>query len=189
MSIFHDNGIIIKIIKWTEKDDILQVFFQNYGILSVKNTKNKRKIWMDIWNLISAEIYTRSENSLATLQAVKVLSYIPSDTLNYKSQLAFLEYITDIKTYIPLWYPHYESFQLSEKLLQIWKTLRYQDILLARLKLREILWEGWELVSNKVFLRKIQNFLRSYDTKYIFQLTSLSEEQIQSLEKILSKKT
>ena len=185
MAIFSSQGVILSLEKSSEKQQWVQIFLKEYGILNVKKEIQKSTKNIDIGNIISCEILTKETSSLHKISGIKVLGYYHTANKSFSEIQMFLQILKIIKKYIPYGYPHFEIYEIVEKI--IWKEnkISFQEILLLYIKILDILWIIPEEID-EILILKIISFIRKYWIHDFKKLKKMDEEQVKTLENFIN---
>lgn len=186
MSVFKDKAIVLKIDKIWEKDLLYTIFSYDYWKIRVNKKFSKKEKNIDLWYIINFEITTKGNLSVHKIKNVKIKSEFNLENKRSFSELnIFLEILTDIFKETRDWIPNREIFNLIEEINKN-KNINKIKLILAKLKLKAILWE-LDINDKNEIISKILKFIFNNKIKEIFKLTWINEQIEENLD-ILSKK-
>ena len=184
MSIFKADGIVLQVIKLSEKELMYKVLFRDYGILSVKKKKKAREKPVDIWYLISSEIVTKQGRNIHNIWNIKILNFFEGSETSYSNIEHFLKILSFVLKELPPWSPHYEIYDIMSLLIKDQKHLSSQRLILTHLKLIQCFGSLTETHSNQT-TQKILKFLHTHHYKDILRLWEIPEEALKNLKQML----
>lgn len=183
MSIFKSKGIVLKIIKIGEKESLFQIFFLDYGLLSVKKKKKSREKAIDIWQLISCEIITHNTREIHSIWNIKITAFFYAENTPYENIELYLKLLSYLKQEIPQWNPHAEIFESIEIFLLSSQQSR-ESLILLFLKVQDILW-NLQIENSDEIIRKILKFISLRHYREIIKLKNIPEDTLKKLEQML----
>lgn len=184
MSIFKADGIVLQVIKLSEKELMYKVLFRDYGILQVKKRKKTREKPIDIGYLISSEIITRNEQNIHTVWNIKILHFFETTWRNYHDIERFLKILSLVQKELPPWSPHYEMYDIFSILIKNPLNSTSHKLLLTQLKLIQCLGNLPEK-HNDITTQKVLKFLHTHHFKDILRLGTIPIDTQKKLEQML----
>lgn len=184
MSFFKSQWIVLSVRKFSESEMLYTIFFREYGTLSVKKKKKVREKALDIWYLISCEIYTSNQQTIHTIRNITVLAFFSCEWKKYTDLESFLYILKRIWKEIPKWNPHYEIYDLLHYILKNTPIIHEDILILFHAKIIHIL---WNLPENhkKPDIQKTLHFLHKYSYKQILSLWEIPIEIKKYLKSII----
>jgi len=181
MSFFKTQWIVLQVGKYSEQELFYKMLFRDYGILTVKKKKKVREKPIDVWYLVSCEIVTHSEKKVHTIGNIRIKSFFQSEWKSYSEIESFLTLLSKLKKELPEWSPHYETYDILSRFIELWDI---HHLLLTHLKLTQLLWNLPDTHSNET-VQKILKFIHSHSYKDILRLKNIPEETQKKLEHLL----
>ena len=176
--------MVLKIKKVNEKEFLYTVFFQDYGKLTVTKKKKGKEKPIDTGYTINCEIITKEQRDIHTIWNIQILHQFSCDEKDFQTIQEYLHMIKDILNNIPQGSPHREVFNILEHIAKNSKKLSYTQILLTRIKLKEIVWnisQTWWSTT----VQKILKFIENHKIQDILKLTGIDTETLKDLEQLL----
>ena len=184
MSIFRADGVVLQVVKFSEKELLYKIFFREYGILSVKKKKKTRERPIDISYYISSEILTKAKQDIHTIGNIKILDFFDTKNTSYSDIEHFLTLLSRVYKELPHGTPHYEIYDILCHLIKNSETVSWIQLTLTELKITQCLWNLPENHSDMT-TQKILKFLHTHHYKDILRLWNIPQETQKILEKIL----
>lgn len=182
MSIFKTKWIIIKIDKIAKNDFLYTIFSYDYWKIKANKKIAKKEKILDIGYMINFEIETKKDITIHKIRNIKILSSFDYEKKSFLLINNFLELIALILKNSPEWMPISEIYNILDY-INNYKKLTEEKILLAKLKITNILW-NLPIDSNDKITEKILKFIHKNNIKEIFKLKWIEDEQKKILENI-----
>ncbi|MCD5380737.1 recombination protein O N-terminal domain-containing protein [Candidatus Gracilibacteria bacterium] len=185
MSIFKTQGIIIKIKKQEEKNNLYTIFTADYGkILTSKKLVLKEKT-LDLGYLINFEIEVKQGVNIHKIKNIKIIGEFNSFGKQYSIIHSFLELLNIVNTKLPEKLTHLEIYYTLETLIKYEKLtsneLTKQRIILIQLKLLDLL-GTLNIEHENVTIKKILHYIHKNKSGEILKLTGINKEVEEKLE-------
>lgn len=189
MSIFKTQGIILKIKKQEEKNNLYTIFTADYWkILTSKKLVLKEKT-LDLWYLINFEIEVKHWVNIHKIKNIKIIWEFNSFWKKYSIIHSFLELLQIINTKLPEKLSHLEIFSTLETLIKYekltWNELTQQKIILIQLKIIDLL-GTLHLENQNPTIKKILHYIHKNSSGEILKLTGINEEIENELKTIVN---
>lgn len=183
MSIFKTKAIVLKINKNKDKNFIYTLFTLDYWKINcIKKLKVKEKS-LDLWYKIDFQIYVwKKKEGLHTIRNIKILSEFNTNNKTFWEINSFLEFLAVILRKTPSWIPISEIYSIFSTLNSLEK-LKIEKILLAKLKVLNILWELSISHKNKI-VEKILKFVVNNNISTILRLWWIEKDILYELAEI-----
>lgn len=183
MSIFKTKGLVLKINKNKDKNFIYTLFTVDYWKINcIKKLKTKEKS-LDLWYDIDFQIYVwKKKDGIHSIRNIKILSEFNAHDKTFSEINSFLEFLTLILRRTPAWVPIPEIYTIFSSLNSL-DNVKVEKILLAKLKILNVLWELDTNHKNKT-VTKILKFVVNNNISTVLRLWGISEEVLDELGRI-----
>ena len=184
MAIFKAKGVVLKVIKLSEKELMYNIFFREYGVLSVKKKKKIREKPIDIGYLIHGEIVTQFWRDIHTIWNIKIVSFFDTKDRLYNDIERFLQILSLTQKELPNGLPHYEIYDILHYLIENIIHLSWHKLLLTQLKITQSLGNLAERHPD-ITTQKILKFLHTHNYQDTMRLWEIPGEVLKKLEDLL----
>jgi hypothetical protein len=182
LSVFKTKWIIIKIYKIAKNEFLYTIFSHDYGKIKANKKIAKKEKNLDLWYIINFEIQTKKDIIIHKIRNIKILSDFNYEKKSFQLINNYLELIAIILKNAPEWVPIFEIYNIFEY-VNNYEKLTEEKILLAKLKIINVLWE-LTIDSEDKIVKKILNFIHKNNIKEIFRLKWIWKMQKNLLENI-----
>lgn len=187
MSLFSSQGIILRIQKLKDKQELYTIFTREYGSIQVTRKYSQRNKPVDLGTIISSEIETKPERDIHTIRNLKIRSQFDAQRASFEMTHRFLLLLHYAYTHLPLGHSIPEVFEVLSELAKI-QSPETQDILLSQLKIMDILW-NLDIEHQDATIKKILRFIHESPIQKVLKLTGLKDEDTQKLEEVCTPNT
>jgi recombinational DNA repair protein (RecF pathway) len=184
MAIFKTQWVVLHVWKYSENQLYYQLFFRDYGVLTVSKRKKAKEKPVDIWYFISCEVITKEKNSVHTIGNIKILSFFETQNISYSHIESFLLLLGYIKNNLPNGSPHYEIFDIISQAIDSQDTLNVDKLILTHIKVIACFWNLWDTHKDPT-TQKILKFIHTNKYSQIMKLWAIPEENKKHLEYLL----
>ncbi len=184
MSIFKDSAIVIKIIKKENKEFIYHLMSEKFWkILAVKKLASKEKP-IDIWYHINYEIESNKKDKISKLRMIKILNEFNYKNKKFSEIKLFLELIGVISKKVEFGVENLKINEIIKQIIKYEKDDLEIKLILAKLKIVDILWE-LDIKYRDKLTQRILIFINKNDFKNILKLSWINNRQKKQLQDIL----
>ncbi len=183
MSYFKSKAIILKKIKYGEKESIYSIFSYDFWRIDVIKKKSSKEKPIDVWYDISFELHSSTNLKISRISNIKILQEFNPSGKDFDSIHDYLSLLSHILKKTEKNAPIYEIYVLLHALLKT--NISTEKILLSKLKLWQILWE-LRTDSSDETLSKVLGYIGTHSSKDCLRLTGLSSEHCKKLEDLMS---
>lgn len=183
MSIFKTRGIILKIKKSIDKEIFYHIFSYDFWKIICKKKLEKKEKTIDIWYLINFEIVSKEYKEINKIRNIKILFEQNFENKSFLIIENFLTLLNLVFNKLENWNPFYEIFDLMDIIVRE-KDLKIEKIILAKLKIINLLWE-LKLENDDIVLNKILKFIDNNHFKNIVKLKWFDNDLLEKLEKLM----
>jgi len=184
MSIFKDSGIILKIKKQENKDFIYHLMSEKFWkIITIKKLNSKERL-VDIWYHINYEIESGVIEKISKIRMIKIINEFNYEGKDFAWINAFLNLINIILKRVEFWVENIKINEIIKEILKYNKSDIEIKLILAWLKIIDILWELPINHKNKT-ISKILIFINKNNFKNILKLSWINDEIKKELQNIL----
>lgn len=182
MSYFRSKAIVLKKTKYGEKEFLYSLFSYDYWKIDVLKKKAAKEKPLDIGYDINFEVYSQNNNTLSRIANIQIIDeFDPTkhdfETINEYLSLIFMVYTKTAKNL-----PIYEIYILLNELHKT--TISKEKIIIAKLKLKEILWE-LPLENSDNTIKKILHYIHNNSARNCLRLKDVSDIHTIELLKII----
>jgi len=183
VSIFKTKAIVLKINKTKDKNFIYTLFTVDYWKINcVKKLKTKEKS-LDLWYNIDFQIFVwKKKDGIHTIRNIKILSEFNTQNKTFSEINTFLEFTALIFKKTPSWVPIPEIYNIFNRINSL-ETYKIEKVLLAKLKVLNVLWELNSNHKNKT-VEKILKFVINNNIDTVLRLGWIENDILEELEKI-----
>ncbi|MDA9129350.1 recombination protein O N-terminal domain-containing protein [Candidatus Gracilibacteria bacterium] len=184
MAIFKAKGLVLRVIKLSEKELLYKIFFREYGILSVKKKKKVREKPIDTGYLLHGEIITQFGRDIHTIGNIKILCFFDTKNRVYSDIERFLKILSLVHTELPAGIPHIQIYDILSYLIENTTKLSGYKLLLTQLKISQSLGNLPEKNPDET-TQKILKFIHNHSYQDIMRLGKIPKNVLKNLEEIL----
>ncbi len=181
MSIFKTKAIILKTFKTNEKKLIYSIFTSDFGKIIVEKKINKKEKNIDIWYCINCEI---SWNKYYKIRNIKIINEFNTKNKTYKTIELYLQMLYYIYSKTPEKLAIYEIVDIVKQINSYSKEDLDTKIILAILKIKNILWE-LKIDNKNILINKILKFIDKNNFYNILKLSNISSQTKKDLYKLI----
>ena len=191
MSIFKTKWIVLKKEKLKENEFIYTIFTYDYWKIKTIKKESKKEKTLDLWYILNFEIYLSEKSEILKIRNIKIIWEFKTESKTFSEINSFLELLNIVQKNVPEKVSIYEIYLIFESIKGLEKisgnvnksTLSEEKLILARLKVLNILWILG--IDNKnELISRILRFINNNNIKSIFKLTWITTEIKNELNKI-----
>jgi hypothetical protein len=185
LSVFKDIWIVLRIEKMRDKELLYTIFTYEYWKIRVNKKWNTKEKILDLGYIINFEIHTKENRDIHKISNIKIKSeFNINKDKNFEELNTYLEILGIIYSEIPDWVQNIEVFKIV-KSINNYKEIREVWLVLAKLKLRYLLWEI-EFQSDNRIITKILKFVQSSKIDKILKLNGIDEYLLKKLKNLFN---
>lgn len=183
MSLFKTKWIILHIKKKWVNEDLYCFFSYDYGKIYVQKKKNKKEKLFDIGYIVQCEIETKEGKNIHKMKNLKIHSQYMYEWAEFACINEYLSLLSLIKKWTPEGVPIMEIYKIVSSLHKE-KNISLEKILLAELKILDILWLLKD-ENTDTTVKKILKFTRENKIDTILKLTGIDRSLQEKLSYII----
>lgn len=184
MSIFNDSWVVLKITKLNDKEFLYTIFTKTFWKILAKKKFSKKEKSLDLWYYVNFELETSKKSDINKIKSIKILSEFLSQDKNFSEINSYLILLNTILQKTAFWVANIEILELVKSIQNYSKKDLELKLLLANIKILDILWE-LDVTNKNQTIEKILKFINNNNFKTIMKLTWISDELKKDLQNIL----
>lgn len=164
-----------------DKELLYTLFTYEYGKIKANKKFSLKEKNLDLWYIINFEIITEENKIIHKIKNIKIKSQFNTNK-SFAEINIYLEILWVIFKEIPDWIPNKEIFEMVES-INNYKNIDEAKLVLAKLKLKDILWDLNISNDNKI-IERILKFIHNSKIDDILRLKWIDEDLKNDLKKI-----